>query len=371
MIQFFHSAQTGAPVNAGTAGYGIALLDACLVTGYASVNVSSIVVSSGVATVTTATGHGFAVDEAVQISGANEAAFNSTFRVLSVPSSTTLTFALVTELTAASGTITVKMAPLGWEKVYSGTNKAVYRSQDVTGTRLYLRADDSNAQYIAMTMYETMTDADTGTGVTGPVYWKKSSTSDTTARDWQLIGNGSVFYWFSDWNANNYPLKPMGYLFGDFPSVKSGDAYRCMLIGHTLASPSYTHSYCNFNYARGAVYTAGQWIARRYAQVGAAVAAYKECASTNVTMGYGSATLYPNGADNGLHLVPVHVFEIGSNAYRGRMPGLYAPIENTQGVFQALDRTVTIDGKRYLAMRVTYDASNAGNCWFLFDGDWI
>ena len=62
MIQFLHNAQTGAPVNAGTAGYGIALLDACLVTGYASVNVSSIVVSSGVATVTTATGHGFAVE---------------------------------------------------------------------------------------------------------------------------------------------------------------------------------------------------------------------------------------------------------------------------------------------------------------------
>ena len=98
MIQFFHSAQTGAPVNAGTAGYGIALLDACLVTGFSAKSVSTITVAANVATLTTATAHGFAVDEAVLVSGANEAAFNGTFRVLSVPSSTTLTFALVTAL---------------------------------------------------------------------------------------------------------------------------------------------------------------------------------------------------------------------------------------------------------------------------------
>ena len=62
MIQFFHSAQTGAPVNAGTAGYGIALLDACLVTGFNSKNVSSITVAANVATLTSATAHGFAVE---------------------------------------------------------------------------------------------------------------------------------------------------------------------------------------------------------------------------------------------------------------------------------------------------------------------
>ena len=369
MIQFFHSAQSGAPANTGTAGYGISLLDACLVTGFNAKNVASITVAANVATVTTATAHGFAVDETVLIAGANEAAFNGTFRVLSVPSSTTLTFALVTELTAASGTVTVKMAPLGWQKVYSGTNKAVYRSQDVTGTRLYLRIDDSNAQYMTATMYETMTDVDTGTGVTGPVYWKKSSTSDTTARAWQLIGNSSVFYWFSDWNAS-YPLKPNGYVFGDFPSVKPGDAYRCLLIGHSIYNPTYAYSNCHFNYARGSANTNGQWIARSYSQIGAAVAAYKESTSNNSTMGYGSTTLYPNGADNGLHLVPVALFEGGATAYRGRMPGLFVPMENTQGAFPALDRTVTIDGKRYLAMRVVYDNSNAGNCWFLFDGEW-
>ncbi len=178
-----------------------------------------------------------------------------------------------------------------------------------------------------------------------------------------------MFYWFSDWNAS-YPLKPNGYLFGDFPSVKAGDAYRCMLIGHTDNDPGNTYYSCNFNYARGSLYTVGQRIARSYSQVGATVAFYKENASTNVTMGYGGATPYPNGADNGLHLVPVHVFESGSNAYRGRMPGLFVPLENTQGVFPALDRTITIDGKRYLALQVTYDTSDAGNCWFLFDGEW-
>ena len=62
MIQFFHSEQSGAPVNAGTAGYGISLLDACLVTGFNSKNVSSITVAANVATLTSATAHGFAVE---------------------------------------------------------------------------------------------------------------------------------------------------------------------------------------------------------------------------------------------------------------------------------------------------------------------
>ena len=62
MIQFFHSAQSGAPANAGTAGYGISLLDSCLITGFNSKNVSTITVTDNVATLTTATAHGFAVE---------------------------------------------------------------------------------------------------------------------------------------------------------------------------------------------------------------------------------------------------------------------------------------------------------------------
>lgn len=66
------------------------------------------------------------------------------------------------------------------------------------------------------------------------------------------------------------------------------------------------------------------------------------------------------------------MIENPTSCYRGRMPGLYVPMENTQGMFASLDRSVTIDGKRYVAIKMhgSY-SSNSGNCWFLFDGEWV
>ena len=46
--KFFHSVMTGAPVLSGTAGSLITLLDALLVNGYGTTNVTSIVVAGGI-----------------------------------------------------------------------------------------------------------------------------------------------------------------------------------------------------------------------------------------------------------------------------------------------------------------------------------
>ena len=55
-------------------------------------------------------------------------------------------------------------------KDFSGTNKAVYRSLDLTTNQFYLRVDDTNAQYAAVIlMYETMSNVDTGLGF---IYYK-------------------------------------------------------------------------------------------------------------------------------------------------------------------------------------------------------
>lgn len=369
-VKDYSSIQASALPCAGTAGYGIALLDACLVTGFNSKTVSSLTVAANVATVTTTTNHGLAVGDPIAIAGANEAVFNDEFRVASVPSSTAFTFAVITSTTPATGSLSCKIPALGWEKAFTGTNKAVYRSQDVTGARLYLRVDDSNAQYMAVNLYETMSGVDTGTGASTTLYWKKSSTSDTTARPWQLVGDSKIFYLFTDWNAT-YTLQPNGYAFGDLLTAKAGDAYHCMIIGHTTSAPASAFTNNHFNINRGSANTTGLLLARSFSQLGAAVGFYKESAPASTAMGYGSATIFPNQSDNGVHLTPVYVVESATNAYRGRLPGLLVPFETTYGAFPAMDKTVVIGGKTHLAIKLVALANNTyGNVWFNLDEAW-
>jgi len=137
-----------------------AILYAALVTGFNSKNVSSITVSGNVATVTTSTAHGYMVGDGIKIEGANESIFNDEFEIITVPTTTSFTFPLATGIASATGTITAKIAPLGWERVYTGTNKSVYRSLDPAATRLYLRIDDSADRTAVVSMYETMSSID-------------------------------------------------------------------------------------------------------------------------------------------------------------------------------------------------------------------
>lgn len=73
-----------------------------------------------------------------------------------------------------------------WAKAFTGTNKAVYRSDN--GERYYFRVDDSIGAYAGVRGFATMSDVDTGTdqfptGTQQTTYvWHKSSTADSTSR---------------------------------------------------------------------------------------------------------------------------------------------------------------------------------------------
>lgn len=324
--------------------------------------------SSNVATITTSTSHNLTVNDIIVISGANESVFNNEFRIKAITSTTAFTIDLVTADGSATGTITCKIAPLGWTRVYTGTNKSVYRAP--AGTQFYLRIDDTQAQYATVSAYESMTTVDAGTNLIGTVYWKKSSASDTTTREWYLIGNNKTFYLFSAWHIT-YSTQCAGYMFGDINSVKANDSYASMLIGHTVNNPTYPGSNQSFSYlifATSSTYYQGQYLARASTGVVGGINCFKFSAP-NGQMGYSSGTIYPNTADNGLHLYPVDVAEVTGPVYRGRMPGLYAPLEMTNGAIASNDRSVVINDKTYMAIRVCCASVVLGNCFFDL-GDW-
>ena len=340
------------------------ILYAGLVTGFNSKNVSSIVVSMNIATVTTSTDHGYNVNDCVKIEGANESILNDDFFVTPT-STTTFTFPLTSSDFAGTGTITVKIAPLGWERVYTGTNKAVYRAPE--GNRLYLRVDDSNAQYALVNAYETMSDVDTGTNGTTAVYWKKSDATSSATREWYLFGNRKTFYLFVAWASSSYLTWHIGYAFGEMKSLKAGDNWNTILIGYT-SNPTSLWSSTSFYNTSGAAAAGGQYLMRRSIGTAGVITFYKISASLNTYSGYSGGFSYPNPTNNGMELVPAEVIETG-NVYRGRLYGLLNTMEVIPGAtFNSGDRTVVIDGRPFMAMKVSISGT-AYNLWVDI-GEW-
>ena len=177
-VKHAYSSMTGAPVISGTAGTLIAALDAFLVTGWGAKTVDSATISGGVCRLNFASGKSSAEAEAViVVSGATPAGLNGEQKVTAV-SNTWVEFKTNLPDGAVTGSLSLKMAPLGWEKVFTGTNKAVYRPTDPASTRTYYRVDDTNAIFARLQMYESMTDVDNGIAaapltVAGGYYWYK------------------------------------------------------------------------------------------------------------------------------------------------------------------------------------------------------
>jgi hypothetical protein len=384
-VKRYTSTQTGAPTLNGTAGTLVTLLDAVLKDGFNSQAVSSATQTGGTATVTTSGAHGYAVNDVVVISGANESAWNSEFRVVTVPDTTHFTFAVAGGTTSpATGTLAAKIAPLGWTKPFSGTNKAAYLPKS-SYVQCYLRVqDDSSTPTSASGRwgkargYESMSDVDTGTGLfpdasqsTNGLSIAKSSTSDSTARAWWLIGDGGVFYFGTFWHAS-YLTTAAVHAFGDINSLKSGDAYSAFICGGNVDTlPSQTGT--NHTFGTLGAYNAtqaGKYLARTYTQLGTAVA----CGmmgdhGISATLGTAGWT-YPHPPDNGLLFAPVGLVE-GSILRSRALPGLYQPLHNAPLAHLATVTDVPdLPGRTLQAMTVCPATNVVGQALFDITGPW-
>lgn len=165
-VKFFNEKMPGAPTLNGTPGAALAVIDACLRTGFGQRQITSLVVSGDVATITTANeaGNVELLHSVIAVSGITGAlaALNGEQRITAA-TATTLQFATTASDGTAAGTISIKTAPAGWSRIFTGANKAVYKSSDPQSTGKFLRIDDSDAYYTHPRGYGAMTDVDTGT----------------------------------------------------------------------------------------------------------------------------------------------------------------------------------------------------------------
>lgn len=236
----------GSPTLSRTAGSLINVLDACLIDGFNVHAVQSFSIADGVGTINFDTiAHGYVQHQVVAISGAANDDYNGDWRVTGVSGTSITVEATGVANTTVAGALSCKTAPVGgWEKTYSGTNKAVYKSIAIGATGIMLRVDDTNTDYAHVRGYEAMTDIDTGTGVMPTLaqrdnfIWTKYIAS--TDISFTLVGDAYFFYLVP--NHSNVINLSSVVSFGDIVSLYPGDAFHASLTGNAslTASSAYT-----------------------------------------------------------------------------------------------------------------------------------
>jgi len=374
-IKVFHSAQNSAPTLSGKVGSLIALLDAVLVDGYGSVEVSSITPSGASATVVCAANHDLDTGDSVLISGATETKFNGEF-VITVVDVRTFTYTLPEPLTTpASGTLKAARAPAGFERPFGDANKAVYRSKNPSSTHACLRVDDSGvtgggAREATVRGYVSMTSIDDGSepfpstvqSSTG-LFAYKSSTADATARPWLLVSDGKTFYFQSAVNVSPAGMFPPDdqwvwvFAFGDLLPYRSTDPYASFLAANTSSNNmlSQNHYSC-YN----GIFTTQSTYYERSAHglytprglnltIGATPAVAFGHGWDQDALGTSVLVQYPNYPDGGFFMVPLIAFQ--QKCFRGRLPGAYEPLHGRcLGQMGVVEGVRGFPGRKFLSV---------------------
>lgn len=277
---YMHSKQLGAPqvgAHSNANGQLLQMLDACLINGWGSKVAASATVALNKITLSYGVAHGYLKKQIISVSGANQAAINGNHRIDSVTVDTiTLTIDGVMD---ATGTITTKVAPLGFQSVFGSANplKRAYRSANPLGTQTVLYLDmgyPASSGYAAtnpatramVSLCEDMTTLGTQIGSytngvnnfasnpNGSLFWYQSrSTSKVAAvtlsenQSWVIVGNGDLFYLFIRWsgysNASNLEAYRDFYAFGDVKGLDDADTiYNCIFMGSASANDLTTTS---------------------------------------------------------------------------------------------------------------------------------
>jgi hypothetical protein len=345
-VKYFTNAMQGAPALTATAGSLIAVLDACFKDGFGLLAVSSIVVSGGVATMTITGGHQYKQWSVLQIAGVTGAmaALNAQWKNKAVTATTVVWDCPGVPDGTASGTITAKVAPLGWLKPFSGTNKAVYKSADPLSNGFLLRIDDTTTNLPKARGFTSMTDVDTGVAPFPSGYqafWPK--TFSGTAKNWAIIGDERFFILHTTAAANTLGFGGWAVYFGDLaPWCGGSDPFSTAIFAPTEDHNNDSTTWqpdISFNasgLSSGGAYT---YFPKAIWGVGGVVQGSQvmmTASNGNLSGGNAVALSFPHPAGYGMSWHPVLAFQ--TNIVRGYVPGLYHTPYQTVAVYAAFQQ---------------------------------
>lgn len=386
-VKYVHSGMRGAPVVSGTPGSRIGAIDAFLLTGFGAVTAQRVTVAGGIATATLQAGQSFEPHTVIAVAGATPDALNGEARVLTATASQ-ITFATAAADGPASGTITIRVAPAGgWQKVFAGTNKAVYRSTHPKASGFYLRVDDSAATYMRVRGFESMSDIDNGTGpfpadaqIAGGGYWVAATQPGNKAVNWDFVADARFFAAAWAPYADKYASAPLRG-FGDLlPRAPAGDVWAVGLscLGDANSNSINTGS---LSAPGGNTSGSGLYLPRLHTGQGNSHRPYTAsyCGGGDVSGGDGSQPLglAPNPVDGSIEFCRLFA-RAGAADYfgpRADLPGvLYCPQGKLQAIFSPRD-SVTGSGPlagRRLVMLPTSSYWGQTNGFYAIDttGPW-
>ena len=392
MIYTYNSSMAGAPVLSGTAGALRAVLKACLVDGFGAGAAASLTVASGVATLMFSAAHPYNVGTIMQVAGATTSGLNGSKRVLSITTDRVTFAAPGIADGAASGSITHKVAPAGWQELFAGqlANVIALKPAVPEATGCVLRVDDTGSTAARVRCYESMSDISSGTGptpadtqVSGGLWWPKSSDTGSAAKTWRLFADDRAFYiWTQPYSPTNAGVL-LG--MGDFISDVPGDGYGAFIAGMVADNLSYSAIHADLAYGSFASVTEGVYIVRGPSGIGGAVrgrktAAYNTASGYSGTQGYSGGSLvypYPNQADNSLRVTAVDLAGEASG-FRGRIAGVMhtpqrAALDFVAG--QTIDGQGLFAGRSFMALRCggpaySITSDNVGVAFIDLVGPW-
>lgn len=332
-VKFALSDMVGAPIMTGAAGSLIALLDAVLVNGWGVQTATQVVVASGVATATFAANHAAWVNSVVTVAGATPSVLNGEQKIIDVMPNKVL-WATTAPDGTATGTITVKMAPAGWSKPFSGTNLAVYRSANLQANGHYLRINDADPKFARVVGYETMTAISTGTGLfptaaqsNGGGYWYKAVTAGTTAMRWALVADSRMFYFlpvpYTAYEGQDAYRTPQFMYFGDPLNLAPVDPWSTVLGVNPFNNGENGGIYAIYN-------EQSAFQPRAFLGSGTSVPMYVSSPAAGGQLGVGGPA--PNMHSGQMAFQPVFVKTAsGSAPWRSQLPGVVVSMQEYPG----------------------------------------
>ena len=266
-VTWMHSGQIGAPQMNGAAGSNgqmLQVLDSCLIDGFNPQTVTSTTKTATTVTLTYGVSHGYELSQIIEVSGATDTALNGNHRIIG-KSTNTLTIDAV-GVAITTGAIATKVSPLGWESIFGATTplKRAYRSNNMQSSKTVLYLDmtipESSGYNGANPVKRAMVDlcenmSTLGAQINsytstfnnrptlrnGKMFWyqcrgydRPTAVNEPTNREWVVVGNDKMFYFFNVWQsfatagANERDM----FGFGDFDDLSGANtASNCGWIG--------------------------------------------------------------------------------------------------------------------------------------------
>lgn len=401
-VKWFSSEMEGAP-NMGQAvavNQLIPVLKAFLVTGFGLKTADSMTYDpvTQQALITISSGHKYLVDSVVTVSGANEAGYPGEHRVTWV-SATQLKVEMPTTPTVntATGAITVKVAPLGWQVLAedAANNRIIFASSDPAANGLALLLDNgawtdngawnsgqTSGQYgirAKVSVVSNVVDINTYTVEVATSPWPASHKyADST---WYAIGDSRLFHFlpkFMAWNWRGW------FTFGEGVSNRAGDKYMTILTtlynwGSATNESSWSGNATGYGKYSDVMRTdtiSNKYLARAHHQLPGSIGFRMVGSSLSTKMSMG--LLFPNPSDNGFYVQsePPMIFA-GESDFRGYMPGVRNPLASNVGMDKAILKSMpNIPGRALLCLLVANDsyprAETTTNSIMCFDitGPW-